>query len=186
MDIRRRTFLKTAAAAVPAVAFEPLIAQTPAMPTPAALHVVGAGQDRFGEQRTLGNSSLAFKVASAESGGNLFLIEHRNLQPGTGPALHLHLAQEEWFYVMEGEVAFQVGSERLHLEAGESVLAPRRIPHTFSAVGSPAHMLIAFPPACKMEQYFIDAAAHPKLAATAEFMSRYQMQWIGPSPFWKA
>jgi hypothetical protein len=34
-----------------------------------------------------------------------------------------------------------------------------------------------------MEQYFIDAAAYPKLAATAEFMNRYDMQWIGPSPF---
>ena len=46
-------------------------------------------------------------------------------------------------------------------------------------------MLIAFTPADKMEQYFIDAAAHPSLAATADFMNRYDMQWIGPSPFWK-
>ena len=87
--------------------------------------------------------------------------------PNTGPALHLHLSQEEWFYVMEGEVRFQVGDQRLQLGPGESVLAPRRIPHTFSATGSPAHMLIAFTPADKMEQYFIDAAAHPELAATA-------------------
>jgi uncharacterized cupin superfamily protein len=94
------------------------------------------------------------------------------------------LSQEEWFYVMEGEVRLQVGDRRLQLGPGESVLAPRRIPHTFSATGSPAHMLIAFTPADKMEQYFIDATAHPSLAATADFMNRYEMQWIGPSPFW--
>jgi hypothetical protein len=47
-------------------------------------------------------------------------------------------------------------------------------------------MLIAFTPADKMEQYFIDAAAQPSLAATADFMNRYDMQWIGPSPFWKS
>ena len=89
--------------------------------------------------------------------------------PDTGPALHLHLSQEEWFYVMEGEVRFQVGERRMRLGPGESILAPRRIPHTFSAFGSPAHMLIAFTPADKMEQYFIDAAAHPSSRATRGF-----------------
>ncbi|MGB7264055.1 MAG: cupin domain-containing protein [Terracidiphilus sp.] len=162
------------------------LAQSPE-PSPApTLHPVAAGQDRFGPPRTLGFSSLAFKVATADAAGNLFIIEHRNLMPATGPALHLHFSQEEWFYVMEGEVAFQVGDQRIHLHTGESVRAPRRIPHTFSAVGSPAHMLIAFTPACKMEQYFIDAAANPSLAATADFMNRYEMQWVGPSPFWKS
>jgi hypothetical protein len=53
-------------------------------------------------------------------------------------------------------------------------------------VGSPAHLLIAFTPAVKMEQYFIDATAHPSLAATEDFMNRYEMRWIGPSPFWKS
>ena len=86
---------------------------------------------------------------------------------------------------MEGEVRFQVGDRRLRLGPGESILAPRRIPHTFSASGSPAHMLIAFTPADKMEQYFNDAAAHPELAPTKDFMNQYDMQWMGPSPFWK-
>jgi quercetin dioxygenase-like cupin family protein len=179
----RRTFLKTVASLAPAAALHDLLAQ--AAPPP-ALHPVGAGQDRFGSPRSLGFSSLAFKVATADTGGNLFVIEHTNLMPATGPSLHLHFSQEEWFYVMGGEVAFQVGEERLHLRAGESVLAPRRIPHTFSAVGAPAHLLIAFSPADKMEQYFIDASAHPSLAATEAFMNRYDMKWLGPSPFWKS
>ncbi len=185
MPIPRRTFLQSAASLVPVAAFHNLIAQTPAPPTP-ALHPVAAGQDRFGHPHSLGFSTLAFKVATSDTAGNLFVIEHTNLMPGTGPALHLHLSQEEWFYIMEGEVIFQVGDRRLTLRSGESVLAPRRIAHTFSAVASPAHMLIAFTPAGKMEQYFLDAAAHPSLAATADFMNRYDMQWIGPSPFWKS
>lgn len=182
----RRTFLKTVASVAPALALHGLLAQAPAPPPSGALHPVGAGEDRFGHSHSLGFSSLAFKVSTADSGGNLFVIEHTNLMPATGPTLHMHLAQEEWFYVMEGEVAFQVGDQRLHLRTGESVLAPHRVPHTFSAVDSPAHMLIAFTPAGKMEQYFIDGEAHPSLAATAEFMNRYDMQWIGPSPFWKS
>jgi mannose-6-phosphate isomerase-like protein (cupin superfamily) len=170
---------------VSAAALRDLAAQAPA-PQSASVQVVGAGQDRFGPPRTLGFSSLAFKVASSDTGDNLFIIEHRNLMPGTGPALHLHFSQDEWFYVMDGEVVFQVGDEHARLRSGESVLGPGRIPHTFSAIGSPAHMLIAFAPAGMMEQYFIDAAAHPSLASTADFMNRYEMRWMGPSPFWKS
>jgi mannose-6-phosphate isomerase-like protein (cupin superfamily) len=181
----RRTFLKTIASLAPAAALRNVIAQAPAPLPSAALHPVGSGQDRLGPLHSLGFSSLAFKVASTDTAGNLFVIEHTHLVPG-GPSLHLHPYQDEWFYVLEGEVAFQVGDQRLTLHAGESVLAPRRVPHTFSAVGPPAHLLIAFTPAGKMEQYFVDAAARPTLAATPEFMSRYDMEWIGPSPFWKS
>ncbi|HEY1767237.1 MAG TPA: cupin domain-containing protein [Terracidiphilus sp.] len=185
MSIPRRAFLQSAASVFPAAALHNLMDPSGA-PTASRLHPVGAGQDRLGPPHTLGFSSLAFKVLSADTGGNLFIIEHTNLMPATGPALHLHFSQDEWFYVLEGEVAFQVGDQRAHLRSGESVLAPRRVPHTFSAVGSPAHLLIAFTPAGKMEQSFIDAAAHPSLAPTADFMNRYEMQWIGPSPFWKS
>jgi len=191
MSMVRRSFLKSAVASLlPAALLRDLEAQMPnekpAVPRVAALHVVGAGRDRLGPTHSLGFSSLAFKVTSSETRGNLFVIEHRNLTPGTGPALHLHNSQEEWFYVMEGAVVFQVGDQRVDLHTGESILAPRGVPHTFSAIGAPAHMLIGFTPAGKMEQYFIDAEAHPKLAATADFINRYEMQWIGPSPFWKS
>ena len=154
-------------------------------PSPSNLQPVLAGEDRSGHLHSLGFSSLAFKVTPSDTAGNLLMIEHKNLMPDTGPALHVHFSQEEWFYVMEGHVRFQVGDRRLQLGPGDSFLAPRRIPHTFSATGSPAHMLIAFTPADKMEQYFIDAAAQPQLAATEDFMNRYDMKWIGPSPFWK-
>jgi len=185
MPIHRRTFLKSAASVVPAAALQNLFAQAALAPS-STLHPVGRGKDRTGAPHSLGFSTLCFKVATADTGGNLFVIEHTNLTPGTGPALHLHYSQDEWFYVMEGGVTFQVGDQRLTIHAGESILAPRRIPHTFSAAGAPAHMLIAFTPAGKMEQYFIDAVAQPKLAATEDFMNRYDMKWLGPSPFWKA
>jgi mannose-6-phosphate isomerase-like protein (cupin superfamily) len=187
MSLIRRSFLKSAVASLlPAALLRNLEAQLPAVPRTAALHVVAAGRDRLGPPHSLGFSTLEFKITSSDTGGNLFIIEHKNLMPNTGPALHLHISQEEWFYVMEGEVVFQVGDERVYLRSGESVLAPRRVPHTFSAVGSPARLLIAFTPAGKMEQFFIDAEANPKLASTAAFSSRYEVQWIGPSPFWKS
>jgi len=197
MPIARRNFLKSAISGCPTLAASLSLplgwgAQISAnnagtsLPHPTGSNVVGAGLDRLGKVRTLGFSSLAFKVTADMTSGNLFIIEHTNLQPGGGPALHLHNSQEEWFYVLEGRVDIAIGEQRAQLSAGESVLALPHIPHTFSALGAPAHLLIAFTPAGKMEQYFLDAEANPALAATADFMSGYEMQWIGPSPFWKS
>lgn len=188
MPIPRRSFLKTVAASmVPTAALHDLIAQVPASPSAApALHPVGSGEDRYGEKHTLGYSAMTFKVATAETAGNMFVIEHANLKPGGGPGFHMHFGQEEYFYVLEGEVAFQVGEQRLQLKAGESILGPRRVPHCFSAVGQPSRMLIAFTPAGMMEQFFRDTQKDPKLIMDAEFNSRYGMKLVGPSPLWKS
>ncbi|HEV2272518.1 MAG TPA: cupin domain-containing protein [Acidobacteriaceae bacterium] len=82
-------------------------------------------------------------------------------------------------------MAFQVGEQRVHLHAGESVVGPRRVPHTFSSVGTkPSRMIIAFCPAGKMEEYFRDAEIAGAHANDAEFLRRYELERVGPSPFW--
>jgi mannose-6-phosphate isomerase-like protein (cupin superfamily) len=187
--MKRRSFLKTVAAVAPSAGLQNFLvtlAHAQASTAPPAVHVVGAGEDRSGHPHSLGFSSILFKVPTTETAGGLFVMEHTHLLPG-GPPLHLHLYQEEWFYVMEGEVAFQVGEQRVQLHAGESVLAPRLVPHTFSSVGAtPGRLLIAFCPAGKMEQYFRDAENAKGSAGDAAFIGRYEMKLVGPSPFWKS
>ena len=185
--MKRRSFLRGAAAVVPAVAVPELFfaqALGQAAAVPGELHVVGSSEDRMGHSHSLGFSTFYFKMTGAETGGRLFLMEHQHMEAGGGPNLHLHLNQDEWFYVLEGEVAFQVGEQRLHLKAGESVLAPRMVPHTFSAVGpAPARMMIGFCPAGKMEQSFLDMGDVHAPKRSAAF---YELEDVGPSPFWKA
>ena len=179
--MKRRNFLKSAASAFPFALSQPFALATESSDFPIKeAHLVRAGQDIDSEPRSLGFSRISFKTSSHETGGNLFLIEHSNLLPG-GPPLHLHLEQEEWFYVMEGEVLFQVGVKRLLLKSGDSVLAPRRVPHAFTAVGTkPAKLLIAFAPAGKMQQFFRDFA-HGKLnPMDASLYRRYDLELIGP------
>lgn len=188
--MERRSFLYSISSILPVAALQEMLArQLEAQSAPTqvpAFHVVGAGQDRFDHPHTTGFSTgMLFKVSSTDTNGALFVMEHTHLVPG-GPPLHLHLQQEEWFYVMAGEVAFQVGDRRINLRAGESVLAPRRIPHTFSSVGpDPARMLIAFCPAGKMEQYFQEVETNPKRNTDPEFWKSCEMELLGPSPFWK-
>ena len=182
--MKRRSFLKSAAALLPAAGMsEFVLAQAAAAPSSQEVHVVGADQDRFGEHHSLGFSTIRFKVATGDSWGSVFVIEHEHLLKG-GPPLHVHLHQDEWFYVMEGEVLFQVGSERKRLGPGESVLGPRGIPHCFSGAGEkPGRMVIAFTPAGMMEKFFRDTAVPNGPVLDAAVFSRYEMKYAGPSPF---
>jgi quercetin dioxygenase-like cupin family protein len=179
--MKRRNFLKSAASAFPLTLSQPFALATESSDTPLKeAHLVPAGKDIAGEPHTLGYSRISFKTSPQETNGNLFLIEHTNLLAG-GPPLHFHHSQEEWFYVMEGEVLFQVGEKRLRLKAGDSVLAPRKIPHAFSGAGAaPAKMLIAFTPAGKMEQFFQEIAHGKVNMMDAALFRRYDMELVGP------
>ncbi len=121
-------------------------------PTTAA-RLVAAEADQFGEVRSLGISTIAFKVVPQDEMG-LFIIEN-TFQAKGGPARHLHYAQDEWFYAVEGQFVVEVGSERFNLHPGDSLLAPRNVPHVWAYVGeNVGRMLITFLPAGKMEAFF--------------------------------
>jgi len=115
--------------------------------------LVAAGDDRFAEQRGLGISTIAFKVTPQDSSG-LLMLENTFHATG-GPPRHLHHDQEEWFYALEGEFLLEVGDERMRLWPGDSVLAPRQVPHVWASVGAQGgRILIAFQPAGRMEAFF--------------------------------
>jgi quercetin dioxygenase-like cupin family protein len=114
---------------------------------------VAAGQDRFGEYRGLGVSQITLKVTPRDSDG-LLILENTFHQKG-GPARHLHYEQDEWFYVTEGEFIIEVGQERLKLAPGDSLLAPRQVPHVWAYIGDArGKILVTFAPAGKMEAFF--------------------------------
>jgi quercetin dioxygenase-like cupin family protein len=114
---------------------------------------VAAGQDRFGERRGLGISLLDFKVAMQDN-SDLFVLENTFRAKG-GPPRHLHYDQDELFYCIEGEFIVEVGQERIRLRPGDSLLAPRKVPHVWAYVGDTfGKILIVFTPAGKMEAFF--------------------------------
>jgi quercetin dioxygenase-like cupin family protein len=114
---------------------------------------VPAGEDRDGDHRSLGISTISFKVVPQGS-CELFIIENSFRAQG-GPARHLHFDQDEWFYALEGEFLFEVGQTKTRLEPGDSLLAPRMVPHVWAFVGDTlGRMLILFNPAGKMEAFF--------------------------------
>ena len=141
---------------------------------------VNANQDRFGEQRGLGISTIDFKVVGQDS-SEIFIIENK-FQAKGGPARHLHYDQDEWFCVLEGEFLFEVGQERMLLKTGDSVFAPRNIPHVWAFVGTgTGRILITFTPAGQMEAFFRQVTQTNAMPIqTPELWETHGMKLVGP------
>ena len=96
-----------------------------------------------------------FLVTGEETAGRYAMFEAVVL-PGGGPPLHLHRKEDETFYVLEGEITFQVGDEKLVARPGAFVNMPIGNPHAFkNETDAPAKMLISFAPA-GLEEYFFE------------------------------
>ena len=70
----------------------------------------------------------------------------------TGPdrpiaALHVHHADDEAWYVLEGTLGFRIGTEVVEAGRGAAVLVPRGTPHTFwNARPEPARYVLVMGP----------------------------------------
>lgn len=141
---------------------------------------VSAGVDLFGERRSLGVSEITFKVTPGE-GSDLFILENTFHERG-GPARHLHYEQDEWFYAVAGEFVIEVGQERFILKPGDSILAPRNVPHVWACQGDlPGKILIAFMPAGKMESFFREVTkANAMPPQDPNLWRAHGMELLGP------
>jgi hypothetical protein len=61
--------------------------------------------------------------------------------------MHVHAREDETWFVIEGEVLFQRGHERITVPAGSAILLPRGIPHGFAVQSPVARILHAYTPA---------------------------------------
>ena len=91
---------------------------------------------------------------AAETAGRLGLIEETVTPAFDGPPLHVHPDFDELFYVLDGELTFQVEDEVRRVRPGETVFAVRGTRHTFANHSdAAARVLIAVTPA-GFERYF--------------------------------
>ena len=144
--------------------------------------VVAAGKDRFGAPVKLGPNLSHVKVSAQDTGGALAIFE--NIGNASGPPLHVHPNQDEIFHILEGRVLFQVGEERMELGTGDTLFAPRGIPHAFLKIGDqPARMYITYQPAGKMEAFYKRVSEFQQLPSEAEFRKVFEdhdMKMVGP------
>jgi len=80
----------------------------------------------------------------ARTGGAYCLLEV-SLAPGMAVPRHTHTREDEVYFVLAGELEATVGEETFVLQPGETLLAPRDIPHELRNSGDATnHFLLVF------------------------------------------
>jgi DNA-binding transcriptional MerR regulator/quercetin dioxygenase-like cupin family protein len=131
---------------------------------------VAAGKDRFGEDIKLGGEPNDCKVSTRDTDGAMCVFEFTG--SGGGPC-HLHHEQDEWIYVVDGELEFLIGEKRLRVRAGESVFLPRKVPHIWGcANGKPGKIINVYQPAGKMEEFFREVSQAKYLPTKEQMLNR--------------
>jgi quercetin dioxygenase-like cupin family protein len=128
-----------------------LAASTPHLPRKAT-EMAYAGQ--MAENPVTGER-IVFRQTSADTGGELVVIDLALPVGGHVPGIHIHPFQEERFEVTEGKMKFRYGLRTIVAEAGETVVVPAGKIHNFAQYGDePSQCRVEIRPALKMEQLF--------------------------------
>lgn len=120
-----------------------------------------AGVVRAGEGETLLDGPIgAVLLAGGEAtAGSVSIVIHPLAPRALGAPVHTHHNEDEWTYVLDGEVGFELGGETVTVRPGDLVLQPRGIPHAFwNAADAPARLLAMIAPG-GLEGYFGKLAA---------------------------
>jgi quercetin dioxygenase-like cupin family protein len=131
------------------------------------------------------------KASSGTTNGRVAVIEHLGPR-GAGSPLHVHRREDEWFYVLEGELTLWVGGHVIHAPSGAFVYGPRDVPHTFIVASEEARFLIVTEPA-GFDVFFRAAAAPadrleippppteaPDIAGLTALAAEYGIEILGP------
>jgi quercetin dioxygenase-like cupin family protein len=112
----------------------------------AAAHVLHVRRGE-GEQLWVVGDTYTFKLTARETGGRLLAWE-AEIPPEAGPPPHIHHAQLEAYYVLEGELTILDDDRTFTARAGDFVYIPPGAVHAFrNASTRPARMLIWMSPA---------------------------------------
>ena len=135
-----------------------------------------------GREVTLAGKPLAFLVTGEDT-------KHTSMFDWTLPAgfstgLHVHIVQEETFYVLEGECEWQVDGQTVRATPGTYLFLPPGVPHDIrNTSDKPARMIMTVSPPGH-EHYFEELAklaasgSRPDANAIAELRSRYDTKQL--------
>ena len=111
---------------------------------------IGAGKDRFNNGFNRYGTTIDCKLSGKDTGGAMCVLEVNN----TGWPRHVNRDQDEWIYVVDGEVELEIAKKRVHLGTRESMFIPRNIEHTWAGVSGPVKIINTYQPAGKIEGFF--------------------------------
>jgi len=145
-----------------------------------------------GEALWFFGSRTWIKATGAQTGAAYGLIEQL-MPPGNESPWHVHHREDEHFYVVDGELTFIVGEQRITATAGTYVFGPREIPHGFRVEGTtPARLLLEATPA-GFDQFVLTLSepargsgfppsGPPDMEKVMAVAAHYEIEILGPLP----
>ena len=135
-----------------------------------------------GELLVFGEVTILVRTSAETTGGAFTLFEE--VPPLADTPLHVHEAEDELFYVLDGEHVFQVGDEEFPAGPGGLVFAPRGVPHAQRRVVPGEGRLLVLTSPAGFEGFFRELAkAHEAGTlgpdAYADASQRYRITWLG-------
>ncbi len=99
-----------------------------------------------GEARWWGEGLAVIKATGADTGGQMAILEITE-PPGAEAPRHVHHKEHEAFWVLEGDVTFDVGGTTIAATKGDYAFGPRDVPHSYRVGPSGCRMLFIVTPA---------------------------------------
>ena len=95
---------------------------------------------------------MSILISGRDTGGSFSLIHGYEIK-GLEPPPHLHTKEDESFYVLDGEIDYNVDNKVFKAKQGNWVFLPRNIVHSFQVRTDQAEVLIHLTPG-GFEDYF--------------------------------
>jgi len=146
---------------------------TPETISPQGLQPVAVGTDE-GEARWWFGSLAVIKASSADTGGQIAIIEITEPTSAEAP-LHVHHLEDEGFWILEGSATFKVGDTTIEAEAGDYLFGPRDIPHGYTVGAAGCRMLFIMIPG-GIEELII-ATSEPAASRTLPSPPEEEPDW---------
>ena len=102
------------------------------------------------------NALMTTKASMAETGGAYSLTEHL-LTAASNPPMHVQVDEDEAFYVLDGEVEFEVDGQVVRATPGTFAFVARGSAHTFRVLTETARFLVicSGKPTDNLEEFFV-------------------------------
>ncbi|WP_116947434.1 cupin domain-containing protein [Jiangella endophytica] len=126
--------------------------------------------------------TIVIKAGTQATHGSMTVAELL-VHPGSGPALHAHVREDELWWVLDGDFRFKAGERLLRASTGGMAFGPRGTPHCFQNVGdTPGRLLIVTAPS-GLERFFEQSATLPTpidFDQLATIGHAHGLEFVGP------
>lgn len=112
--------------------------------------------------RVIPGALFHFLVKGAETEGKYAVMDVTVL-PGCEPPMHVHSHEDESYYITEGSINFLIGDETHAANAGDFIVMPKHLKHTFKVLTPSAKMLMLITPAGLDEWFWDNSAPAPDM-----------------------